>query len=281
MTHHRETGAPPHSGSAPVVSIRNATASYGSRTLWKDLSLDLSAGEFLAVLGPNGAGKTTLLKVLLGQHALTAGTAQIAGKQVALGSRHVGYIPQQKSMGRHTLIRGRDLVGLGIDGNRWGIGWHSRVERHRIASAIEAVGTTAFANAPVSMLSGGEQQRLRIAQTLVTQPSLLLCDEPLASLDMRHQEEVVSVLDTARHLKPYPGIIFVTHEINPILPVVDRILYIAGGKATVGRPAEVMRSEVLSELYGSEVEVVRHRGRYLVFTPEDGSHRHTHHGEVM
>ena len=171
-------------------------------------------------------------------------------------------------------IRGRDLVGMGIDGHKWGFGLFSRSRRRRIDEAIASVGATAFADAPLTMTSGGEQQRLRIAQALVTDPELLLCDEPLSSLDLRHQQEVTKLIDTARRTRNL-GVLFVTHEINPVLPYVDRVVYVAGGKVRVGTPDEVLRSEVLTDLYGSPVEVFRHDDRIIVLADDErSSHLH-------
>ena len=175
--------------------LTDAKVAFGNRVLWSGLDLIVEPGEFIAVLGPNGVGKTTLLRVLLGQIPLTAGTAMVAGRPVRRGSTHIGYVPQQRSLETTAPIRGRDLVGMGIDGHKWGFGWFSRSRRRRIDEAIASVGATAFANAPLTMMSGGEQQRLRIAQALVTNPQLLLCDEPLSSLDLRHQQEVTRLID--------------------------------------------------------------------------------------
>ena len=250
--------------------LTDAKVAFGNRVLWSGLNLIVEPGEFIAVLGPNGAGKTTLLRVLLGQIPLTAGTAMVAGRPVRRGSTHIGYVPQQRSLETTAPIRGRDLVGMGIDGHKWGFGWFSRSRRRRIDEAIASVGATAFANAPLTMMSGGEQQRLRIAQALVTNPQLLLCDEPLSSLDLRHQQEVTRLIDNARRTRNL-GVLFVTHEINPVLPYVDRVVYVAGGKVRVGTPDEVLRSDVLSEMYGSHVEVFHRGNRIIVLADEERS----------
>ncbi len=163
----------------PIVSLQGAGITFGSRPLWQDLNLDLRAGEFLAVLGPNGSGKSTFLKVLLGLQRLTAGTAKINGAPVRRGSARVGYIPQQHPLPADTPLRARDLVALGIDGHRWGLPFRSRRTRSTVESLLEQVGARSYADQPVGLLSGGEQQRLRTAQALVSDPSALLCDEPL------------------------------------------------------------------------------------------------------
>jgi zinc/manganese transport system ATP-binding protein len=252
------TGAP-----APVVALRDAGLSYGTRQLWQHLDLDVGAGEFLAVLGPNGSGKTSLVKVLLGLTTLSAGTALVGGEPPHRGSSTIGYIPQQKGFDKDLPIRGTDLVRLGLDGHRWGIGWPSRARRRRVDAAIAAVGAAGFADAPIGQLSGGEQQRLRIAQAVLGEPDLLLCDEPLLSLDLKHQRTVVDALEQQRRTR-HVAVVFVTHEINPILPVTDRVLYLVGQRWAIGTPEEVLTSNTLSELYQTTVDVLRVQGRIVI-----------------
>jgi zinc/manganese transport system ATP-binding protein len=172
-------------------------------------------------------------------------------------------VPQRRSFDADVAFRGRDLVRLGLDGHRWGCPWPSRAARRRLDAVIAAVGATDYADAPLGRLSGGEQQRLRIAQALVGEPALLLCDEPLVSLDLAHQRAVVDLID-ARRRAAATAVVFVTHELNLVLPVVDRVLYLAGGRWAVGRPDEIMTSQTLSELYGTEIHVLRVRGRIVV-----------------
>ncbi|GAA3849018.1 metal ABC transporter ATP-binding protein [Brevibacterium ammoniilyticum] len=268
----------PQPGQAPVIELRDAQLRFGDRVLWHDLDLQVAPGEFLAVLGPNGTGKTSLLKVLLGQHHLFAGTAEIDGRPIHAGNPAIGYIPQQRGIDLHTPMRGRDIVRMGIDGYRWGPGWPSRRRRQHVDELLAAVGASSYADAPAGTLSGGELQRLRVAQALASNPKVLLCDEPLLSLDMRHQQVVAALIDEQRRARD-AAVLFVTHEINPILPYVDRILYIVGGHFLIGTPAEVMTTESLTRLYGSPVEVVRVGGRLIVVGGEDEcTDHHVHHG---
>ncbi|SHE75893.1 metal ABC transporter ATP-binding protein [Streptoalloteichus hindustanus] len=258
----------------PLVRLRSARLAYGPRVLWDGLDLDVAPGEFLAVLGPNGSGKTSLMRVLLGLRPLSSGTVEIGGEAAHRGSRRIGYVPQQRAVDPTLAVRGRDLVGLGWDGHHWGLGLRGRAERRRrVDAALAAVGATRYADRPVGLLSGGEQQRLRVAQALVADPDVLLCDEPLLSLDLAHQR-MVSELVARRAREHGTAVLFVTHEINPVLPLVDRVLYLVNGRFRIGPPDEVMTSATLSELYGTPVQVVRVGDRVVVAGAENGGGQH-------
>jgi zinc/manganese transport system ATP-binding protein len=258
----------------PVVSLRGAGLQFGQRALWKDLDVDIQAGEFFAVLGPNGSGKTSFLKVLLGLQQLHSGTVTVAGHAVERGSRKIGYIPQQKSFAPDTPLRARDLVALGVDGHRWGLRIKAKAVNERVDALLDLVGASDYARVPLGQLSGGEQQRLRVAQALAAGPELLLCDEPLLSLDLHHQQAVSALINQQCHERN-SAVVFVTHEINPVIDYVDRVLYLAGGRFRVGTPEEVMTTEVLSELYNSRVDVIRANGRIVVVgLPDATTHYH-------
>jgi len=265
-------------GAEPVVRLDDAGLRFAGRTLWHDLTLQVAPGEFLAVLGPNGSGKTSLLKVLLGLQPLSAGTARVCGRPARRGSDLVGYVPQQKAFDPDLPLRGRDLVRLGLDGHRYGLALPNRRVAARVRQALADVGATSYADTPVGVLSGGEQQRLRIAQALLGDPKLLLCDEPLLSLDPAHQQSVAALIDSRRR-SAGTAVVFVTHQINPVLAMVDRVLYLAGGRWAVGTPAQVMTSSTLSELYGTDVEVLHVRGRIVVVGAPDAAPPpgHAHH----
>jgi zinc/manganese transport system ATP-binding protein len=247
----------------PLVRFEGATLEYRGRQIWSDLSLTFEPGAFVAILGPNGSGKTSLLRVILGLTGLSAGGVEVLGAAPRRGNPGIGYVPQHQSFDRDLPLRGRDLVGLGLDGHRWGFGRPSASARRSVAAALEAVEATSYADAAIGRLSGGEQQRLRIAQALVGDPRLLLCDEPLASLDLHHQQEITSLIGGWRR-RSAGTVLFVTHDVNPILDFVDRVLFVVNGRWAIGTPDEVLTSERLTELYGSHVDVLRVHGRILV-----------------
>lgn len=257
----------------------NAGVSFGQRSLWSGLDLAIQPGEFITVLGPNGSGKSTLLKVILGLLPLTSGEVRVAGRPATRGDSDIGYVPQSRGFASDVPLRGRDLVQLGVDGGRWGLPAPYK-HRRRVQQLLDQVEAGHLASRPVGSISGGEQQRLRIAQALATDPTVLLCDEPLLSLDLRHQQRVVELVDS-RRWHHETAVVFVTHEINPVLSVTDRILYMTNGAFTVGTPEEVLRTEVLSALYGAPVEVIRRAGQVVVLGAEAAARAHTeqHHGE--
>jgi zinc/manganese transport system ATP-binding protein len=253
-----------------AVTLRGATLRFGHYLIWDSLNLDITPGECLAILGPNGAGKTTLLKVMLGLLPLSAGTVTIDGRAPRRGSAHTGYVPQQRDFDRDLPIRGRDLVQFGIDGHRRGL---PRTRARQVDGVIEAVGAQDYADAPVGLLSGGQQQRLRIAQALAGRPRLLLCDEPLLSLDPSSQQSVTGLL-SKYHREHGITVVFVTHEITPVAGFVDRVLYVAGGRWAVGTPDAVMTAQRLSALYGTHIDVIRVHGRIVVVGGDDPSGHH-------
>ncbi len=260
-----------------AIAVRGGGVSLGHRWVWRDVDLSIGEGEFVVVLGPNGAGKTTLLRILLGLLRLDEGSVDVLGRQPQHGRRLVGYVPQRRALDRDLYVRARDLVSLGVDGTRWGIalpGGGRRAQRAMVEEALDAVGASGYADQPVGHLSGGEQQRLLLAQALVTCPRILLLDEPLASLDLRSQAVVSSLVASIARERGIT-VVLVAHDVNPLVSVLDRVAYVARGRITVGRPEEVITSERLTELYDYPVEVLRDsRGRIVVVGLDD---RDAHH----
>jgi zinc/manganese transport system ATP-binding protein len=251
----------------PIVVLDQLGVRLGGNPVLQDMSLTIQRGEFIVILGPNGAGKSTFLKLLLGLVRPNAGTIQVLGSTPQRGNQAIGYAPQHRSLDTELPLRARDLVGFGLDGHRWGIGLPNRSRQERIEKALLEVDALNLADAPVGRLSGGEQQRLLIAQALLTDPQLLLLDEPLANLDLARQQEVVALVS---HLNRQHGVtvLLVAHDINPLLQVTDRVLYIAHGHSCLGAPHEIITSETLSNLYGSPVEVIHAEGRFFVVGAE-------------
>lgn len=262
--------------SAPVT-FAGAALGFGPRTLWQDLDLTVQPGEFVAVLGPNGSGKTTLLRTVLGTQPLSAGTVRVFGRPPARGARRIGYIPQQRLLDSATPVRGADLIGFGVDGRRLGLPIRRRADRERIARLVADVGAEAFADRPAWRLSGGEQQRLRVGQAIADDPSLLLCDEPLISLDLANQAAVSGLIDRQRR-EHGAAVLFVTHDVNPVLEYVDRVVYLVDGRVRIGSAEEVLTSAVLTDLYRTDVEVIRVRDRIVVVGA--GHEPHEHAGEA-
>ena len=258
----------------PTVELIDTELGFGARTLWSGLDLRVEPGQLVAILGPNGTGKSSLLKAILGLLPLTRGEVRVVGHPVRRGNPKVGYIPQHRGFTGDFPLRGRDLVQLGLDGNKWGIP-AARKHRGRVEALLAEVEAEHLADQPLGRLSGGEQQRLRIAQALATDPQLLLCDEPLLSLDMRHQQRVVELIDRRRR-EHGTAILFVTHEINPVLAATDAVLYMMDGEFRLGSPDDVMRSEVLSALYHSPVEVVRRGNQIAVLGTDQAASAHPH-----
>jgi zinc/manganese transport system ATP-binding protein len=244
----------------PAVLFERAAVQLGGRTIWSELSLSIAHGEFVAILGPNGAGKSTLVNAVLGLLPLSAGRASVLGQPPGSANDRIGYLPQRRNFDATTRIRGSDIVKLGLDGARWGFpipGLPSRArDAARAAEVIELVDASAYADKPIGELSGGEQQRLLIAQALVRRPGLLLLDEPLDSLDLSNQAAVAALVRRICREEEV-AVLLVAHDINPILSYLDRVVYIAGGSAVVGSPEEVISSETLSRLYGAPIEVLR------------------------
>jgi zinc/manganese transport system ATP-binding protein len=243
----------------PAVTFEGAVVRLGGRTIWSDVSLTVAEADFVAVLGPNGAGKSTLIKAILGLLPLAAGRVSVLGQTPGDAKGRIGYLPQRHGFDSGTRIRGVDLVQLGLDGARWGIPLPGTPRRKRdvvrVAEVIELVGATGYARQPIGELSGGEQQRLLIAQALVRRPKLLLLDEPLDSLDLPNQAAVAALVRRICE-EERVAVLLVAHDINPIIGYLDRVIYLAGGRAAEGSPEEVITSETLSRLYGAPIEVL-------------------------
>jgi zinc/manganese transport system ATP-binding protein len=262
-----------------AVTFEGAEARIGGTTIWRDVSLTVERGQFVAVLGPNGSGKSTLVRAVLGLQTLAAGSASVLGRPPGEANDRIGYLPQRRSFDESTRIRGGDVVRLGLDGARWGLplpGARSRAASRRVAEVIELVSATAYADKPIGELSGGEQQRLLIAQALARRPQLLLLDEPLDSLDLPNQAGVAALVRSICREEDVT-VLLVAHDVNPILGYLDGVIYVAGGTAVEGAPEDVISAETLSALYGVPIDVLRASdGRLVVVGAPDLHGHHAH-----
>jgi zinc/manganese transport system ATP-binding protein len=259
---------------AELLRLDGVSVRLGGRQILRDVSFSIHPGEFTGLIGPNGAGKTTLLRVILGLQPVETGSVLIDGSQgLRKGRSHrdssIGYVPQKLAIEPDMPLRVRDVVSLGLDGNKFGIRLPSRARRERVNEMLTAVGAQRYADARVGELSGGEQQRVMIAHALISRPRLLLLDEPLANLDISSEQGIVSVLARLARAEQV-AVLLSAHDMNPLMPVMDRIVYVAAGRVAVGSTDEVVQPEVLSRLYGRHVDVIRVHGRILVVAaPED------------
>jgi zinc/manganese transport system ATP-binding protein len=257
------TIAEPALAPADVLAVDGVSVRIGGRDVLRDVRFRIGPGQFTGLIGSNGAGKTTLLRVILGLQAPTSGTVSVGGERRAARKGLIGYVPQKIQLDPDMPVRARDLVGLGLDGHRLGFPLPSRGRRQQIEEMLSAVGADGFADERVGRLSGGEQQRVMIAHALISRPRLLLLDEPLASLDISSAQEIIALLARICAGRGV-SVLISAHEMNPLLPVMDTVVYLAAGRAASGTTGEVVRSEVLSALYGHHVDVIRVHGRVLV-----------------
>jgi zinc/manganese transport system ATP-binding protein len=246
-----------------ILMVERVSVRLSGHEVLRDVSFAIRPGEFTGLIGSNGAGKTTLLRVILGLQPASSGRVLLDGRPRSRHNQLIGYVPQKFLLDPDMPLRARDLVGLGIDAQRFGIPLPSRARRARVEEMLQAVDAERFGDARVGQLSGGEQQRVLIAHALIARPRLLLLDEPLANLDLRAAQEVVALLARIA-AEQHVAVLISAHEMNPLLPVMDRIVYLAGGRAASGTTKEVVRADVLSELYGSHVDVLNVHGRVLV-----------------
>ena len=258
---------------ATVLRVEDVSVSLGGRRVLDRVSFSVEAGGFCGLIGSNGAGKTTLLRVILGLIAPSGGRVVVTGGTRSRRNPQIGYVPQKIVLEADMPLRARDLVGLGLDGHRFGIAKPAAKRRRAVAEMLDAVGATRFADARVGNLSGGEQQRVMIAQALICHPKLLLLDEPLANLDIRSAAEVVDLLARIA-AEQHIAILVSAHDMNPLLPIMDRVVYLADGRAVSGPTDQVVRTDTLSRLYGHHVEVIHVQGRVLVVS---GAEHQAHH----
>ncbi len=239
-----------------LIVAKGVTSGYREKVVWRDADFAFGRGEFVAVIGPNGAGKTTLFRMLLGLQPALAGSIRILGAEPRRGNTRIGYVPQRHTIDSDTNIEAQELVRLGLSGKRWGFNPFGRSDQRAALDALEAVGATELARRPLGVLSGGELQRVFLAEALVSKPDILLLDEPLSNLDIRRETELLHLVNDVVRRRGVTALL-IAHNINPLLPHLDKVVYIANGKVATGTPGKVLTSESLTSLYGIQVEVLR------------------------
>jgi len=252
-----------------IIAANNLVAGYPDHIVWRDASFSINRGEFVAVIGPNGAGKTTLFRLLLGLQQPVSGTIKIFDAVPKRGNPQIGYVPQRHIFDDDTNIESLELVRLGFSGKKWGLGLFSHEDREVALDVLKDVGAADLAHHSLGALSGGELQRIFLAEALVSRPTLLLLDEPLSNLDMRHERELLQLIHDVVRSRNVTALL-IAHNINPLLPYLDKVIYIANGKVATGTPKEVLTSARLSALFGIQVDVLRDsRGNIAVVGVED------------
>ena len=252
-----------------IITSENLVAGYPDKIVWRDATLSINRGEFVAVIGPNGAGKTTLFRLLLGLQQPVSGTIKIFDAAPKRGNPQISYVPQRHTFDNDANVESLELVRLGFSGKKWGLGLFSHEDRKAALDVLEDVGATDFAHRSLGVLSGGELQRIFLAEALVSKPTLLLLDEPLSNLDIRRETELLQLINSVVRSRNVTALL-IAHNINPLLPYLDKVIYIANGKVATGKPKEVLTSASLSALFGVQVEVLRDsRGNIAIAGIED------------
>jgi zinc/manganese transport system ATP-binding protein len=267
MTHHTKF---------PAITTHDLQLGYGDSVVVNPLTLELLQGEFIGILGPNGAGKSTLLRALLGLIKPLVGTIEILGKKVQRGDMRIGYMPQSRQFNLQHALSGLEFVAAAQQGFAWGLPLRSKAHAEELRHVLVMVEAEHYAHQPIQQLSGGERQRLLLAQALLGEPQILLLDEPLAGLDPRHQERLVALIQSVQQ-QLGATVLFTAHDVNPLLGVMDRVMYMARGNAVIGNVNEIITSENLTALYQSPMEVIHHADRFFVFSHELSGFEHAEH----
>jgi zinc/manganese transport system ATP-binding protein len=259
-------------GTSKIIAAENLTAGYPNNTVWRDASLIVHRGEFVAIIGPNGAGKTTLFRLLLGLQQPMGGVIKVFDAQPMRGNPLIGYVPQRHAIDSEMNIESIELVRLAFSGKNWGFSL-SKNDHRAAFEALEAVGSEELAHRSLNALSGGELQRIFLAEALVSNPELLLLDEPLSNLDMKRERDLLQLVHNVVRSRNVTALL-IAHNINPLLPFLDKVVFVANGKVATGKPKEVLTSEALSALYGSPIEVLHDsKGNIAIIGTEE------HHGD--
>jgi zinc/manganese transport system ATP-binding protein len=256
-----------------IISAKKLAAGYGKTVVWKNATFSVVRGQFVAIIGPNGAGKSTLFRLLLGLQQPLSGHLSVKGQEPKKASRTVGYVPQRRGISSQTTLAARELVKLGFNGHKIGFNISKKAINKRVDEVLDLVDAKKLAEKSLGQLSGGELQRIFLAQALIGNPDILLLDEPLSNLDLRRENELVKLvkkLATDHNIT----VLLIAHDLNPLMPVIDSVIYVANGQVVSGETDKILTTEMLSKLYKSRVEVLKDSTGRLVIV---GSHGAEHH----
>lgn len=198
---------------SPIAEVKNVSFAYNGRLALQEVNLEIRQDDFIAMIGPNGGGKTTLLKLMLGLLKPTKGSIRVLGQTTEAASHHIGYVPQDIHYNRNFPVTALDVVMMGrLEPKK---GWIGQKAKNRQSSlrALEQMEMGASAGKKIGQLSGGQRQRVFIARAMVTNPRLLLLDEPTANIDSKGQTDFFRLLET---LNKEIAILVVSHDLFAI-----------------------------------------------------------------
>jgi len=266
----------PQSASRPIIQAAHATFSYANKIALTDITFQIAEGEFVGIIGPNGSGKTTLLKGILGLVPPISGELHIfdcACEQMRCHHRaKIGYLPQKGLVDSHYPITAGEVALMGRYGAIGLFRSPSKADKAIVLESLVAVGMGALADFPFGALSSGQQQRVLIARALSQRPKILLLDEPTTGIDTPAQHQLIELVC---HLHKQYGltILFVTHDINMVSPVVDSLILLRGRLFGKGAPSDLLTKEILSEVYGQEVVLTeREKTPYVIVSDTHDTH---------
>jgi zinc/manganese transport system ATP-binding protein len=258
-----------------AITINHLTLGYAQKPIIEDFSTHIEPGKFVGIFGPNGAGKSTLLRAILGLVKPSAGKIMVLDQPCRRGNSHIGYLSQFREYASANLLSGRAYLSAVSQGFHWGLPWLNQAAKQQIEDVIALTQVQSFVDRAYSQLSGGERQRLALAQALIGQPKILLLDEPLSGLDPAQQEKIVHLIQDIQR-QTQLTVLFTAHDLNPLLGVMEQVIYLAHGKAASGSVAEVVNSEKLSWLYSAPIKVIQQDQHLFVIHEHLGSNIHAH-----
>ena len=246
----------------PVVELRSVTCGYGGVAVVEHADLKIARGDFVGLLGPSGSGKPTLLKSILGGADVYEGEVLVNGRAIKDQRPTIGYVPQLETIDWEFPVTVEQVVMMGLIRKNRFLPWHRQEESDHAYSIMERLGIAEFGKRHIRQLSGGQQQRAFLARALVSDPSLLLLDEPTSGVDIKTRDEVMHLLDELNHQDI--TILLTTHEINAVAAHLPWVVCMNGRIVAEGPPSDVFTPEVLKETYNAEIHITEYQGMKLV-----------------